>query len=70
MMAVSTICRIYSYVSEDNYSALENLRNKLVHDGYKISFSKIVRIAVMELLNKEYNDIKELLNGDTNNERQ
>lgn len=54
--------RIYSYINSDNYSFLNNLKEKIKSDGYKVSLSKIILLAVIELKkNNSYMEIQRKL---------
>lgn len=55
------INRVYSYLDSDNYSFLIGLKDEIKATGYnRISLSKIVRLAVIELRkNNSYADIKQ-----------
>ena len=54
--------RIYSYINSDNYSFLNNLKEKIKSDGYKVSLSKIILLAVIELKkNNSYIEIQRKL---------
>lgn len=59
MVAVNTN-RVYSYLNSDNYFFLGSLKDKIKADGYNISCSKIIRLAVIELKdNNSYEEIKQ-----------
>lgn len=62
MVAVNTF-RIYSYLDSNNYSFLKSLKETIESDDYNnISFSKIIKLAVIELRkNNSYEDIKQKL---------
>lgn len=62
-MAVNTH-RIYGYISEDSYEGLQNMKENFSDDGYYMSVSRLVRLAVDEFQKKEYNDVKQLIDGD------
>lgn len=52
---------IYGYVTEDEYSFLKDLRDKIKDDGYSMSISKLLRFEINELENTNYAVIKEKL---------
>lgn len=59
-MAAVNNNRVYSYLNSDNYSFLNSLKNRIKYDGYNVSCSKIIRLAVIELKdNNSYDDIKQ-----------
>ncbi len=61
MLAKNTF-RIYSYVDSSNYSFLEQTKERIKSDYNNISFSKIIKLAVVELrTNNSYEDIKQKL---------
>ena len=62
-MVADNTFRIYSYLDSNNYSFLKSIKETIKSDDYNnISFSKIIKLAVIELRkNNSYEDIKQKL---------
>lgn len=54
-----TLNKVYGYFSKNNYEYLSNLKTKLEQDKIKATKSKLLELGLMELKNKEYEEIKD-----------
>lgn len=62
MIKIAFPNRVYSYFDTNSFNFIKKTKDKLVYENYKISLSKLILLAVIELNeNNDYTTIKQKL---------